>query len=283
MDAEATRLGSRALFYSACLSLLANFVLPLFITKPSGHRSAVELVGGGDGVLESLMKKCTIGLPMLWATSHALFAVCMFATFFVSTVGASTTLITFTGFSWAITQWAPFSLLGEAILLDTSSIDDDEDGEGIRLTDTRTSERVIFLADDENEETRRISGEEERHGLAVSTNIEERGTIKSVQDGLSAKAGVILGLHNIFIVVPQFMVTGLAAIIFAILDPTKSVVHHPSVNSGADAGVVDRQEVSGGETNRGQNSVAIIFRVGGVAALVAFVLSLRLARELKRR
>lgn len=52
------------------------------------------------------------------------------------------------------------------------------------MTDTRTSERVIFLADDENEETCRISGEEERHGLAVLTNIEERG--------VGAKAGVIL-------------------------------------------------------------------------------------------
>jgi len=56
------------------------------------------------------------------------------------------------------------------------------------------------------------------------------------------------------------MVTGLAVIIFAILDLTKSVIHHLSVNSDADVGVVDRQEAGGGKTNRGQNSVAIIFR-----------------------
>lgn len=67
--------------------------------------------------------------------------------------------------------------------------------------------------------------------------------------GLSAKAGIILvrffdsavqpstnllaseqGIHNIFLVIPQFLVTGLSSIIFALVDPAKSVLHasHPA-------------------------------------------------------
>jgi hypothetical protein len=83
VDAEATRLGSRALFYSSCLTLFANFVTPLFVAKSPSHRSVVELSSGSAGVLELLMSKCKIGLPMLWTVSHALFATCMFATLYV--------------------------------------------------------------------------------------------------------------------------------------------------------------------------------------------------------
>jgi len=282
VDTEATRLGSRALLYSSCLTLLTNFVAPLFITKSS--RSTVELEAGRVGFMDLVMRKCSIELPMLWAISHGLFAMCMFATFFVSSIGGSTALITITGFSWAIALWAPFSLLGEAILSDVSSVNDDDEGEGIQLTDTRTSERVIFLADDENDE--HIFEDEASQHLVQSIDIEERDQMQTGPQGLGAKAGVILGLHNVFIVIPQFLVTGLASIIFALLDPTKSVIHHPSANSDVNVGTTARQDAGVGETNgsrNGWNSVAVIFRIGGVAATVAFVLSLKLARELRKR
>ncbi|GAA5866002.1 hypothetical protein JCM3774_005554 [Rhodotorula dairenensis] len=43
------------------------------------------------------------------------------------------------------------------------------------------------------------------------------------------QTGVILGCHNIFLVLPQFLVTGLASIIFALFAPNHSVLgHHPA-------------------------------------------------------
>ena len=33
------------------------------------------------------------------------------------------------------------------------------------------------------------------------------------------------GLHNICVVIPQFLVTGMSSIIFAVLDPDKSAIH----------------------------------------------------------
>lgn len=40
------------------------------------------------------------------------------------------------------------------------------------------------------------------------------------------------GIHNVFIVIPQFLVTGLSSIVFAIFDPQKVVVPHRPVNNG---------------------------------------------------
>ena len=37
---------------------------------------------------------------------------------------------------------------------------------------------------------------------------------------------LVQGLHNICVVIPQFLVTGMSSIIFALLDPDKSVIHH---------------------------------------------------------
>lgn len=131
------------------------------------------------------------------------------------------------------------------------------------------------------------------------------------------------GIHNVFIVIPQFLVTGLASIIFALFEPNRSVLHghHPATgqpvhnvppaNSTTSAGVAevsaealngaldlgarmvrnvlerraedDSEGEWGEEDGGGPNSVAIIFRIGGVAAFVAFVLTLRLARMLKRK
>lgn len=104
--------------------------------------------------------------------------------------------------------------------------------------------------------------------------------------GLSAKAGIILvrpfpyfpgtkalmltwkGIHNVFIVVPQFLVTGLSAVIFAIFDPAQPPPHTISpppkstevVRTIAQefGAVVGREEALG--RDEGSNSVVYIFR-----------------------
>ena len=110
------------------------------------------------------------------------------------------------------------------------------------------------------------------------------------------------GIHNLFIVIPQFLVTGLSSIVFALLDPDKSVLHgyHPgneAPQQSARAGGSTVQEAA--REDGGTDSIAIIFRwvrfyspqwtvlsnvvrLGGIAAVVAFVLCYRLAKDLKR-
>ncbi|KAJ7306128.1 hypothetical protein DFH08DRAFT_517151 [Mycena albidolilacea] len=304
----------------------------------------------------------------MWAASHLVFAGCMVGSFFTHSVAGATLLIACTGFSWGVTQWAPFSLLAEAILTAPASTP----GRGsvaIRLADTRTGIRAEevneeeegFLVSRPGEESD-SEDEEERRGLGKAKAVRESddgsesdGDIEFVrpdEDGvyppkrpighrrgnsalllgnpaaqlsvvdvltpreawgededrgggggmreardaelglgagrgrgrggdgdgegreeeggaLSSKAGVILGIHNIFIVIPQFLVTGLSAAIFAIFDGEAAPPGHAPAPEGE--GVSRR------------NSVVYVFRIGGIWASIAFVLAWRLARELRRR
>lgn len=80
VDAEATRLGTRALFWSACISLFCNLALPFLVSPAVKSRTIGDLFQEESGRLKQLGRKFQIGLPMLWALSHALFTICMFST-----------------------------------------------------------------------------------------------------------------------------------------------------------------------------------------------------------
>lgn len=79
LDAEATRLGSRALFYSSLLALLANVTLPAFVPEAksdSRERDYEQSFWQRIRIPEALQ----VHLATLWAASHLIFAGCMFAT-----------------------------------------------------------------------------------------------------------------------------------------------------------------------------------------------------------
>ncbi|ELU42313.1 urg3 [Rhizoctonia solani AG-1 IA] len=59
--------------------------------------------------------------------------------------------------------------------------------------------------------------------------LEMGGDSGSTDEGVGSKAGIILGIHNLVVVLPQFLVTGLSAVLFALFEPHRSVLHgkHP--------------------------------------------------------
>jgi len=84
LDTEATRLGSRALFFSALLSLFVNLTLPLFVSESAGTRNGRPVVPTAS---QSWFERACrvprgmqVHLATLWAVSHIVFAGCMFAT-----------------------------------------------------------------------------------------------------------------------------------------------------------------------------------------------------------
>jgi hypothetical protein len=88
LDAEATRLGSRALFFSALLSLFLNLTLPLFVSESVGTRNGRPAI---PNTVQSWFERACrvprsmkVHLATLWAVSHIVFAACMFATLCVS-------------------------------------------------------------------------------------------------------------------------------------------------------------------------------------------------------
>ncbi|KAF9036322.1 major facilitator superfamily domain-containing protein [Panaeolus papilionaceus] len=328
LDTEATRLGSRALFYSALISLFLNLVLPAFVTETAGKASPRASSPQWGLVIPPRLK---VHLSTMWAIGHLILSACMFATFFVDSVWGATTIITITGFSWAVTQWAPFALLAEAIL--TEPVISPDASDNIRMTDARTgsrssddNEREIFLAgnlsdDDEDEERtedqRRMMGnsgaqvsririreaEDEDYQLVSNGNGRGRSERRGAEAGtLSSKAGIILGIHNIFIVIPQFLVTGLSAVLFALLDGDKSSLPNhrapvaPAPINGTLLSLNGTEELASrvgevlfdtraefGDDVQHSNSVVYIFRIGGVAAAFAFVLCWRLSRRLQHK
>ncbi|KZT71321.1 MFS general substrate transporter [Daedalea quercina L-15889] len=332
LNAEATRLGSRALFYSSVLSLICNVLLPFFVSEATKSRAAVERKLNRSRLM-MIYERIKIHLATLWAVSHIVFAACMAATFFYSTVWGATLFTTITGFSWSMTQWAPFSLLAEAILTEDGA--DDRDTASIMLEDTRTrhrsrpaspdEERQFLVADPEDEDEgleaevrsfrssasmdgsdheRDAGRQQQERRSAFMSNASARASHLQVTGdesdwegddakkggGLAAKAGVILGIHNVFVVMPQFVMTGIASIIFAIFDgaaPKNSDAASPGNGTATPGevattatGLQSRESLA---TPAAPNSYAIVFRLGGVAATVAFVLTVRLARELRRR
>ena len=105
---------------------------------------------------------------------------------------------------------------------------------------------------------------------------EDEGDVEAkAPSGLAAKAGIIIGIHNIFIVIPQFIMTGLASITFALLDPTKGT--ESSDTTGADVGA----RAAGLAVGGGANSYVIIYRCVqstlrqvSIAQLITFVVYL---------
>lgn len=94
--------------------------------------------------------------------------------------------------------------------------------------------------------------------------------------------------HNIYLVLPQLIVTGLSSIIFAIFAPEHSVLVPPVVlpPSTATAGVlkeaielVARQQI---EATKSWDALGLIFRIGGVSAAVSTWLCWRMMREWER-
>ncbi|KAI0279577.1 major facilitator superfamily domain-containing protein [Russula aff. rugulosa BPL654] len=342
IEAEGTRLGSRAQLLLSLLALTTNFLAPLFVRNGTSSSNPMHM----SPPKPWWQRK--VHLATLWAVSHLVFAFCMFGTFLASSAAGATIVVTLLGFPWAIAQWAPFSLLAEAIhstpdsdfgeldiddnqsilLTDTSThrplqqndelfavegedSDDDHDEGAVSSDPVKQGERNSEGSDDSHDDG--LRADSDRQGLMgnlharrswvdlsdVGENVVQNGggTDSPVRGSLSAKAGIILGIHNIFVVIPQFLVTGLTALLFAILEPQRSVLHGshpgtipPNLNTTASS-IVNNNSTASPATSRqdtvspisGPSSVAIIFRIGGIWAIVAFVLSWRLSKDLRRR
>ena len=78
LEAEATRFGSRALFYSSLLALFANFALPYFVSESNPSPRGTPALSPGRK--RRWWSGRQVHLGDLWVLSHAMFAACMFGT-----------------------------------------------------------------------------------------------------------------------------------------------------------------------------------------------------------
>lgn len=225
---RATRAGSFALLCYSIVSVISGTFLP-WLTKASTHSGAKTPLLGAL----SRRPSCQIILKRpdilsIYTVSHVLFALLMISSFAVGTVDGATAVIASLGVCWAVTMWVPFTLVGEFV------------------------------------HTQQHSTRPQGYGaVQQEDSLPETSTLDDDSETLSS--GMILGVHNIYVVMPQFIVAGFSSVIFKI------------VENAEDDGGINLPEHPGLPTS-GRGAVRWVFAFGGFMALIAAILSRRIER-----
>ncbi|KAI8973613.1 major facilitator superfamily domain-containing protein [Mycotypha africana] len=163
-----------------------------------------------------------MNLLNIYTLSHLTVAFALISSLFVESVAAATVVLAIMGVPWAIVLWIPFSLVGE------------------------------FVSYEDEKRNMAAVG---HHGAIQQSSSHHHSTPheeESQQNNDEFDAGMILGVHNMYIVFPQFAVAIISSFIFAAADAIKD-----------------------GNNRRGGNmsSVTPVLIFGGLMAIVAAALS----------
>ncbi|KAI9277919.1 major facilitator superfamily domain-containing protein [Umbelopsis sp. AD052] len=179
----------------------------------------------------------------VYTGSIILFSISLLLTFFVETVLQATIIVAIIGIPWAVVLWVPFALVGEYISYESD-----------KLEEAKETAKTLKNGQSKYGATQ---GEVVDGPVSLEANDDD-------DDDDDLDAGLLLGVHNMYIVFPQFAVAIIAAVIFKIVsaveDPTKPTNPAPAQDSG----------------------VAWVLRFGGIMGLFAAILSRRII-EVPRR
>ncbi len=184
-------------------------------------------------------------LRNIWTGALLLFTVLTLATFFVTKVWQAIIIVSLVGICWAVACWAPFAIIME--FLKERERDASEDGETIAREWARRPSHSRALSTPVMRRNSRPA-EGERTPLLRRRSFDQHNP--DVAPAEAVAGGTILGIHNLAIVMPQFIVALASSAIFAIVD--------------ADAD----NDPSNDTALYGKNGVAWVLRFGGVCTLV---------------
>jgi solute carrier family 45 protein 1/2/4 len=220
--AQGTRAGSFAFLIYSLVSLSASFVLPL-IVRPSIYAPSTK--HGRFSDIAKYLRVNWLTLPRAWTVSHIIFCTCMLSTFFVSDVTAAAIVIGFCGISWAISMWAPFSLLGEYVSQRDQAIAEEHEDSAIDHFPTKLNVVSSSMGTTDGN-VYQLAPSEGDTGIEMSSSSQFLGSQRELEDPFQHQpknstepaAGVLLGIHNMYVVLPQFLVTFFSSIIFKLLE-----------------------------------------------------------------
>ncbi|GAB1521732.1 hypothetical protein RhiTH_004829 [Rhizoctonia solani] len=154
---------------------------------------------------------------------------------FVTSVRAATAIFALQGLCSATTHWVPFAIIATA------------------------AHKDAFKTMGPNEEYLAGNLPREQEYL-LDSSASERYPPEFAGDAPN-RAGLFLGIHNVFVVLPQFLSISLSAIIFSLRDPGRSVL------GGVPTEFTSAQKLS---------SLTVILSIGGLNSLVAAFLTRKL-------
>lgn len=189
----ATRAGTRAMLWHSVVSLVVSIVVPPLVRSDDDSQSSTPhptsssrrraALGGRNDKDEPrwlvLAKRFLpsipfqwLTLPLLWAVSNAVFSVLLIAgTWTAKGVGSASFVVAAAGFCWAVTNWAPFAILGELILsMDSNSSSDSAALEHLHSRNSST----IRLHDDSSRQHLNTSSDEAEAMLAGSSSYDSQ-------------------------------------------------------------------------------------------------------------
>ncbi|KAF9112866.1 hypothetical protein BGX27_002667 [Mortierella sp. AM989] len=280
-DTDAERAGSFALLCWAGVAVVCGILVPKITPQEIG--------------LERWPRN-PFTLRNLWTMSLVWFAVCMAMTWFVDDLWSATGVIALCGVPWAVAMWIPFAMVGEIIsdMKDRLEAPTPSPGYGT-LSPVSTLENSEIFSTAANtlvSSPEDGNGGESSNGNSNGNNhdndnddddgvdsINETNALMMGNSGLTASeleaerknkgphldAGLVLGVHNMYIVFPQFVDAIIASCLFAMIGsmPRQNSPFTPPTTSP----VMAASE---------PEPVGWVLRFGGVMALVAAYLSRRL-------
>ncbi|KAJ8523423.1 hypothetical protein ONZ45_g135 [Pleurotus djamor] len=219
----ATRRGEFAMLLFSIVSVVSGTVLPHLASRDRRlmtHRGDVdqdaEISRIRNTIREWRAEAAQQGQPLrlpvmpfllrnIWTGAMLLFTFLTFSTFFITTVFQATIMISLVGICWSVACWVPFAIIME-LLKDLPSSTPRQ-----RPEHSRTLSNPGFPRRDTNERTPLVRRRSFDEYDATTDEIE-----MSSQAPLAG--GTILGIHNLAIVMPQFIIALAASIIFRTVD-----------------------------------------------------------------
>ncbi|KLO15861.1 MFS general substrate transporter [Schizopora paradoxa] len=285
-DAElATRMGNLALLWYSIVAVIAGTLLPQLANRDrrlleheGDEMEDAELARLRNTVREWRAEAARKGQPVklpsmpfmlrnIWTGALVLFTVLMFSTFFVRTVVQAIVCVALVGISWAVACWVPFAIImeflkemGEADKRKDPVVNTSAVGPYPRNHYRATSSPSVVMWKNNN----RL----EREPLLRRRSLSRTQDPDELADAQPLAGGTVLGIHNLAIVIPQFLVAVVASAIFRIVDSVEDPNSH--------------------DTYLGKNGVAWVLRFGGLCTLAGAVVArmvppTKTEKEMRRR
>lgn len=284
--AEIERAGSFALLCWAGVAVLSGALLPKITPQEIGR---------------SRWPKNPFSLKNLWTMSLVMFSVAMGLTWFVDDLWAATAVIMLCGVPWAVAMWVPFAMIGEINsdmkdrleararasqerlhghssngpsygAITTQDHPQDQADDELMAGSSSIPSETVHEDDASIQEQCSLLG----YGLVTSAELDAEEQCGRERGRVHLDAGLVLGVHNMYIVFPQFVDALVASCLFALIGlhpPQNEPLPDPPVPGpppGYEHGFFNIMSAFEPEP------VGWVLRFGGIMALVGAYLTRRL-------